>query len=786
MGKREGSGAPSRAIRCPALPRIAAAIVAAVALGALACQPDPTPTSIPLASPSGVTADAADRNLTVSWSPVGGAASYVVAARFANGVEPLPWSEYDAPASPYVIADNWAAMSGLEYEVRVSSVNADGRSEWSPAATATAPELAPAPAGAIGVATDGPYAVGDWMEVNLFSQRPFTRRAPFVWSLCDADGTRCKALPIFKPSTYSYLISESARGKLARVQVDYDKDGASYTATATLGVVSADAPGPAIARPTLPPGCEEAAPPSAAEGLTRDADLPTHLHLLESWSVQLEEGVFRAGAAEPLCNDLLAATSRGEIALIDPGGRIERLDGNVPMNLEGLLSHPDSATFYPEKLRVADILLRQRTEEVWELFVTHHYFTGECVLFRLSSTTVVRDGAAFSVSPSWRTIFDAAPCLPPADHSGDQGGGKMLTDGPDHLLIVIGDHAKEQFVEDPDSHLGKLVRVAIETGEAEILALGFRNPQGFARDADGNLWQTEHGPKGGDELNLLESGANYGYPSVSYGVSYQGTVITGDNESIGSHEGYAKPRFAWTPAIGVSAIIVNDPRWFPLWKDDLLVASLTGSGSGGLALFRVRRDGTDVKYVERIEVNYRIRDLTQMPDGRIVLLADGGRVHFLSRSLTGCDARADELARRRGEPRLIYYAGCGAYASDAFGGMAGRGGAGAPGPNDGAATPPDGAELYAANCASCHSLGVEEHGVGPHLVGLIGRQAGEVKGYNASDALRKFGGVWTTESLAEFLADPQAFAPGAAMSSQGLSEEEAQAIADYVAGLPGE
>ena len=738
-----------------------------------------------LAVPSGVTASAADRNLTVLWSPVAGAASYIVAVRFANGVEPLLWSEYDADAPPYVITDSWAAMSGLEYEVRVSSVNADGRSEWSSAATATAPELASAPAGAIGVATDGPYAVGDWMEVNLFSQRPFTRRAPFVWSLCDADGTRCKALPIFRPATYSYLISESARGKLARVQVDYDKDGASYTATATLGVVSADAPGPAVTRPTLPPGCEEAAPPSMADGLTRGADLPTHLHLLESRSVQLEWDSVSGGAVEPLCNDLLVATPRGRIALIDPGGRIERLDGNVPMNLEELRRRLGGENSRHAQFRVADILLRQRTEEVWDLFVTHHYFTGECVLFRLSSTTVVRDGTSFSVSPAWRTIFDAEPCLRIGAHNGRSAGGKMLTDGPNRLLIAIGDHARQEFPQSTDSHLGKLVRVAIATGEAETLALGFRNPQGFARDADGNLWETEHGPMGGDELNLLKPGANYGWPSVSYGIPRTGNVTARENEDVGAHEGHARPRHAWTPSIGVSALIVNDERWFPLWKDDLLVASLTGSASNGLSLFRVRRAGTDIQYVERVEVGYRIRDLAMMPDGRIALLADGGRVHFLSRSSDGCDARADELARRRGEPRPIYQVGCGAFADNADRGPLAAEGEETPA-ESGAATPPSASQLYGAHCAACHSLSVKEHGIGPHLAGLIGRPIGEVEGWSASQSLRSLDGVWTAERLAQFLADPQAFAPGAAMGATGITEAEARAIADYIAGLRGE
>ena len=215
----------------------------------------------------------------------------------------------------------------------------------------------------------------------------------------------------------------------------------------------------------------------------------------------------------------------------------------------------------------------------------------------------------------------------------------MLIDGPDHLLIVIGHHGRASLAQDPASHLGKLVRVAIESGEAEILASGLRNPQGFARNADGALWSTEHGPQGGDELNLLEPGLDYGWPSVSYGVEYGGYALQ-QGEEEGGHEGFAKPRFAWVPAIAVSALVVNDERQFPLWKDDLLAGSLVAQ-----SLFRIRLDGTNVQYVERIWVNYRVRDLALMPDGRIALLDDEGRVHFISRFVQRCDERTWPLKR---------------------------------------------------------------------------------------------------------------------------------------------
>ena len=637
------------------------------------------------------------------------------------------------------------------------------------------------------------------MRVDLIGQRPFTRRSPFTWFACEPDGSDCRLLPRVASPSYIYIVREAARGKRVHVQTDYDKDGASLTATAVLGVVSADAPGPTPQpRPVLPPGCQETEAPSGADGFTPEPSLATHLHHLESKRVAIEWDPAGGGAVEPLCNDVLVVSPWGGIALARPDGSVKRIEGRVPMNVEGLSARtPDQVA----QFRVADIMLQQRSEERWELFATHHYFTGECVRFRLSSATILVEDGNVSLSPAWRTLFDAEPCLFPGSYSGLHAGGRIADDGPGRLLIVVGDHGRKPLPQDPGSHMGKLVGVAIESGEAEILASGFRNPQGLARDADGNLWATGHGPQGGDELNLLEIGANYGHPVVNYGVEYGGIINSGTRESVGMHEGFVKPRFAWVPSIAVSAAVANNPRWFPLWNDDLLVASLKGA-----SLFRIRLDGTDVQYVERIEVGYRIRDLTMMSDGRIALLAAGGDIHFLSLSTEYCDASS----RKR---ELVYSVGCGPLDApsgasppdageggepsvggndDADGAPGGGGGGDATPGGDGddgdmdEAPPSSGAELHATHCAACHSLSREEHGIGPHLVGLIGRPIGEVEGWSASEGLRSLDGVWTPERLAQFLADPEAFAPGNAMGTTGITEAEARAIADYIAGLRGE
>ncbi len=258
----------------------------------------------------------------------------------------------------------------------------------------------------------------------------------------------------------------------------------------------------------------------------------------------------------------------------------------------------------------------------------------------------------------------------------------MLIDDPHHLLLIIGDHGQYGWQTGPDipvlpddieSHLGKLVRLDLATGEAQILTVGHRNPQGMVRGKDGWVWATEHGPEGGDELNLLRPGANYGWPSVSYGTTglYVGKLIGRGKrelarvprvigeaeqiENVGGHDGFARPIFAWVPSVTPTNLVLNDKRWFPLWRDDLLIATLKDR-----SILRVRLHQDKVQYVERIHIgDGRIRDIAFMSDGRIALLLERPpKVLFLSRSKKFC---TEEFRQNR----LVYALDCDAYGDDA-------------------------------------------------------------------------------------------------------------------------
>ena len=396
----------------------------------------------------------------------------------------------------------------------------------------------------------------------------------------------------------------------------------------------------------------EASSRFAGESRVFDPDPPTkrtHLYELQLLTVELERFRGDGGAIEPLGDDLLLVTPRGRIALIQAEGRVDYLPGRVPMFETAPAEHIGWVGF-----RVADILLNEVSPEEFTLFVSHHYLVGECVEFRVSSTRLNLGEGEIAVSGDWRTVFTANPCIEwaifgnwegdiPKVGGGIQAGGRMLMDGDEHLLVAVGDHAWYEWhvrneggdperppVVDPDTHLGKLVRIELESGRNEFVATGFRNPQGLARDAEGRLWLTEHGPQGGDELNLVWPGLDYGWPFATYGILY-GDRIWPYNEEQGRHDGSEEPFYAWIPAIAVSSLIVSDSEQFPLWRDDLLVGSLR-SGS----LFRVRTRQERVTNIERIGFGERIRDIAQMADGRVALLTDSSKVILLQRAPLYC------------------------------------------------------------------------------------------------------------------------------------------------------
>jgi cytochrome c2 len=475
------------------------------------------------------------------------------------------------------------------------------------------------------------------------------------------------------------------------------------------------------------------------------------------------------------------------------------------MNLEGLASDGTVRRkgFSPGYFRVADVVSREISPGHYELFVSHHYYVENCIEFRVSSALLqVREDEP-PLLGSWKRIYSARPCITfqRSGHvfGGIQAGGRMVVDDNDHLFVVVGDHTWDGHDEgrpnapmNPNFDLGKLVRIDLNSGSAQVVSSGLRNPQGLARDAQGNLWETEHGPQGGDELNLLLPGNNYGWPEVTYGIQY-GNKNWRFNPIQGRHEGFAKPIHAWIPSIAISSIVFSDGPQFPRWRGDLLIASLAAK-----SLFRARLGERRVIYVEKMRIGHRLRDVAEMNDGRIALLTDDAKVIFLERSTDLCNKDAMDHIYQTvceklcdGEDRDHFYQepceeppgdvdGTADNSDDA------QGGAGdfeaLYEPLDVTSRTVTGAESFDRHCSSCHNL-FEVHGVGPHLVELMGRRSGSVSDYNFSAALASLDITWSRENLIRYLVNAGDFAPGGKMPVIDISEPEAQAVAEYLEAL---
>ena len=200
--------------------------------------------------------------------------------------------------------------------------------------------------------------------------------------------------------------------------------------------------------------------------------------------------------------------------------------------------------------------------------------------------------------------------------SGSGHYGHRLAFSPDgsHLFVTSGERQKMQPAQDPGSDLGKIIRMNPDGTDAQHWTLGHRNPLGIAFDAAGNLWSSEMGPQGGDELNLIVEGRNYGWPEVSNGSHYGGADIPDHADG----DGFEAPKVWWNPSISPGSLMIYSGAQFPQWQGDAFIGALSGE-----ALIRVDIDGTAAAKGDQWGFGARIRAVDQAPDGSIWLLTDG-------------------------------------------------------------------------------------------------------------------------------------------------------------------
>lgn len=233
----------------------------------------------------------------------------------------------------------------------------------------------------------------------------------------------------------------------------------------------------------------------------------------------------------------------------------------------------------------------------------------------------------------FEVIFRQQPKL----SNGVHFGSRLVFDGQGHLFIALGENNQRPTAQALDKLQGKLVRlypdgrvpednpfVERKGARPEIWSYGHRNQQGAALNPwTGQLWTHEHGPRGGDEINIPQAGANYGWPLATHGINYSLLPIP---EAEGKHvEGTVAPHYVWAKSPAISGMAFYDAERFPAWQHNLFIGALVGQ-----ALIRLQLDGDRIVHEERLlaSMGERIRDVRLGPDGYLYLLTDDsdGRV----------------------------------------------------------------------------------------------------------------------------------------------------------------
>lgn len=500
-------------------------------------------------------------------------------------------------------------------------------------------------------------------------------------------------------------------------------------------------------------------PQAAAKVVTSNVKTAFYVLRVRSHEGLVAPPATRGGGLDRLGDRFLLGTGDGHLYTVRVAGEdveAHELHIRVPANREefaqafhGSATAPRLTSGYLEvvpkvqtwRFRVADVIAQVAGDSV-RIFASHHFWKTkeQCFVVRVSQLdTRLSELERLAAPGAWQTIFESRPCLPMSGAGamrgknpfrGEEIGGRLVLLDTNTLLLSQGDHGFSgieggpAYAQDPQATYGKTIRIDLRTHAASLNTLGHRNPQGLYAAADGRIWETEHSAQGGDELNLLQPGANYGWPLVTYGTDY-GALIWPLSQQQGRHVGFEQPVYSWLPGIGISNLVQIQRERFPAWRGDLMIGSL-----GAHSLFRVVLDGNRAVVTEPIPLQKRLRDVQELDDGRLLLWTDEAALLTVE-PVNGSDASMQ----------------------------------------------------FATACSGCHRIhDGYAHRLGPDLYRLLDHGVAGADNYDAySPALKQLGGEWNKQRLDEFLRDPQAVVPGTSMAFPGIADDRQRAeIVDYV------
>lgn len=323
-----------------------------------------------------------------------------------------------------------------------------------------------------------------------------------------------------------------------------------------------------------------------------------------------------------------------------PGGKMlvtERLPGRIRLvDANGTLSKPLAgvnvvASPAAQDIGVLDVAVDPRFATNQRIFFSFYdYVDGTN-----SNTYVARArlDVAKAALTDVQVIFRALPAIP-SKRLGGKTGGRIAFAPDGTLFMPLGDRSDSppwDVAQRMDTHLGKIIHITPDGAPApdnpflgkpgvlpEIWASGVRSPEGLAFDpSTGRLWQNEHGPRGGDELNVIKKGGNYGWPLVAHGIDYPGGPI---GAGVTHKDGMEDPAYYWDPVIAPSGLAVYTGDLFPQWKNSIFVGGLRGM----LVRLEMRNDKVVGEEHLLTDLKARIRDVRVGPDGAVYVLTDSG------------------------------------------------------------------------------------------------------------------------------------------------------------------
>lgn len=359
-------------------------------------------------------------------------------------------------------------------------------------------------------------------------------------------------------------------------------------------------------------------------GLLLMLSMPATARTLDSDLYRLQLDVLAEGLEHPWA---LVFLPEGEVLITERPGRLRVFrDGKLqPEPVSGLPPvHPNGQG------GLLDLVLHPDFERNRLLYFSYVDRDRQGFTTRVARARY-RDGQLSELQP----VFTAEP----RSNGGRHFGGRMVFDADGYLYISVGDRGEMDRAQNLNDHAGKIIRLRDDgsipadnpwVGEAgqrpEIYAYGTRNAQGMAlHPVTGDVWAQEHGPRGGDEVNRIRAGLNYGWPKATHGVDYTGLSLT-PHKTL---PGMESPLWHWTPSIAPSGMLFYTGELFPRWQGQLLIGALAGQL---ISRLEVTAEGDAWQVVERerlLQSEGRIRDLQQAPDGSIWILTDARRGQLL-------------------------------------------------------------------------------------------------------------------------------------------------------------